>query len=436
MSPAIYKGGIVFSSNKPTDMISVRTEDNTVPYNLYYSRRKGKKWTSPIPFAKNIKSYLNESSVSFSNDYKVLYLTQSRHANLRLSQLQKRDSIKNGIFQATETGDNWTITRQFAYNKERNNIAFPSLSEDGNKLFFCSDMPGGLGGYDIYVSEWVNGRWRKPKNLGEAINTSENEVFPFYHRNGRLYFSSRGHHEQSDLEIFYTEVIDGEWIKPVRLPRPFNTSRKDDFGYVLSPETDTGYFVSNRGGTDDIYMFTSSFPAFKECPAQTEESFCYEFYETGSMDLDTTSLKYEWDFGDGHKDRNITAEHCFSEEGTYFVSLNVIDTLTGDIYFSEASYELKVESLEQPFVSSPDTAFVDQTIKFSSEKSNIRSFNPKEYFWDFGDGNIANGPEAEHTYTKEGTFYIRLGITDGSEEDDSKRGCSQRQIIIVKSQEN
>lgn len=444
MAPVIFEDGIVFSSDKLNSFVSVTSGDSKKPhYNLYFAEKKGRKFASPKPFSNGIRTPLNESSASFSSDLKTVYFTQSYDAYLNKTQLEKKDSIKQGIFMATYTGKDWLVTGQFPYNDKDYNLKFPFLSFDGSQLYFCSDMPGGYGGYDIYVSEWKNNNWSKPKNMGPIINSSENDVFPFYHENGRLYFSSRGHHDANDLDIFYSEIIDGEWIRPVSLPRPFNMNRYDDFGYVLSARMDTGYFASNRRRTsDDIYLFASSFPAFKECPDQLNETFCYEFSETGSMDLDTTSLKYEWDFGDGHKVRNISAEHCFRDIGTYMVSLNVIDTLTGEIYFSEASYLLEVVPVEQAYITSPDTSYVNEKIIFNSEESVVRSFSPVDYYWDLGDGNIDTGTEIDYTYSKPGKYYVRLGITSGEEDpesdevDYSNRVCSQKEIIIIRRTDN
>jgi hypothetical protein len=155
------------------------------------------------------------------------------------------------------------------------------------------------------------------------------------------------------------------------------------------------------------------------------------------MDLDTTSLKYEWDFGDGNKVRNIQAEHCYEDVGFYMVSLNVIDTLTGEVYFSEATYDLLIEKLEQPYITSVDTVRVNERFDLDGNLSVIRSFEPKDYFWDFGDGNIETGIEATHTYTSPGEYYIRLGITDGESEEDSDefkldgRKCAQKMIRVM-----
>ncbi len=438
MAPVIYQGGIIFSSDKKNSVLMVTTDQqDNFPYNLYYIEKKARrKWGKPTLFSPGISSVLNESSLSFSSDYSQMYLTRSLMANYGMGAIQKADTIRNGIFECSPNGKDWAVSNNFDYNSEDYNMAFPCVSPDGSMLFFASDMPGGQGGYDIYVCHNNNGIWSDPENMGSVVNSPENDVFPFYHESGRLYFSSRGHNTQGNLDIFYTEKIRGEWINPVNLPRPFN-SRRDDFSLVLSARMDTGYFSSNRRGTDDIYMFISGFPRFNECPTQETESFCYYFSETGSMDLDSTSMKYEWDFGDGHKTRNIDADHCYDSIGYYIVSLNVIDTLTGEVYFSEASYELLIEPIEQPFITAPDTVRISESIDFNSELSEIRSFTPKNYFWDFGDGNIEEGEEAKHSYTSPGEYYIRLGITDGEDDEESPdysedaRKCSQRKIIVI-----
>lgn len=438
MAPVFYKNGIVFSSNEKSNVLVVTyDQNNNYPYHLYYVEKKGKKWGRPELLSKNITSFLNESSATFSDDYRVMYYTQNLMATEKLSQVTKEDSIRMGIFQANETGKDWTLTQDFPFNDQSYDVVFPSLSDDGKQLFFCSKKPGGYGNYDIYVTILENGKWSEPKNLGPIINTRENEVFPFLHPDGRLYFSSRGHNSQGGLDIFFAEKIDGKWITPVNLPKPFN-SRQDDFSYVLSGKMDTGFFASNRQGTDDVYMFMSSFPSFKECPQQVNEKFCYEYNETGSLNIDTTSLNYEWNFGDGMKERSVISHHCYSKPGKYNVSLNVIDTLTGEVYYSEATYELAVEPLEQAYINVPDTVFTGQKIKLDGRKSIIKTFEPTTYYWDFGDGIIEMGLDTEHTFAKPGKYYIRLGVASAEvdpekeQEDYSNRTCSQKPILVIK----
>lgn len=428
MAPAFYKDGLVFSSDRKNDLILVTVDQqNNRLYNLYYVEMKDGKWSKPKLLSNELSTRYNESSASFKSDGSM-YFTRTLDVRDQLIANQADTSV-NGIFYSDA---NLISSEEFMHNEELFDVAFPSISADGNTLYFAARNPEGYGGYDIYSSELRNGAWQEPQNLGGRINTPENEIFPFIHTSGRLYFSSRGHHERNDIDIFYSELIDQEWIEPVNLPRPFN-SRSDEFGYITTPEMDTGFFTSNRRGSDDIFMFVSTFPAFDDCPMQIEESFCYEFSEAGSMVLDTTSLKYEWDFGDGNKVRNTSATHCFEEPGYYLVQMNVIDTLTGETHFSEASYDLLIEPIEQPYMLALDTAFVGQTIELDAINSNIKKFEIENYYWDFGDGEVGNEQPVRYSYNKEGTYYIKLGLTGPDRNDPSKtlKACSQKAIVIL-----
>ena len=129
--------------------------------------------------------------------------------------------------------------------------------------FFISDMPGGIGGYDIWYSRKVDGKWEKPENLGPGINTPEDEFFPMYHQ-GDLYFSSAGHVGMGGLDLFRSHDLDGNWGTPVNLKPPYN-SPQDDFAltYVTGKEHVEGFLASNRDGglgADDIYAFTGVEP--------------------------------------------------------------------------------------------------------------------------------------------------------------------------------
>ncbi len=435
MAPMIYKDGLVFSSNRKNDIVLVTVnQEGDYMYNLYFAEKKGhKNWSSASLFSKEIATRYNESSACFSRDGNTIYYTGSINASGKLGDESTGDTLKNGIFIAHLENGQWSVPEAFPYNNEDYDIGFPYISDDNQRLYFASRNPEGYGKYDLYYSDYTNGIWSEPVNLGPVINTAESEVFPFLYKGTRLYFSSGGHASEGGLDIFYSDMTDGSWSSPVKMPRPFN-SRSDDFGFVANAEIDTGYFASNRRGTDDIYSFVSTFPAFSECPGQVDETFCYEFYEAGTMVLDTTTLRYEWDLGDGTKIRDVRVSHCYAEPGYYLVQLNVIDTLTGDIYFSEASYDLLIEPVEQPYITAPEKAYVNQNIDFDASQSSIRSFDAENYYWDFGDGTIENEEKVRHRYTKAGTYTVRLGITGpaSESEEDIQKACSSRSIIILK----
>ncbi len=136
----------------------------------------------------------------------------------------------------------------------------PSLSANGDTLYFSSDAPGGFGGKDIYFAENVGDGWTNVTNLGKTINTAGDEMYPTIRTNGTLYFASNGHAGYGGLDIFKAEPQDTTWLL-YNMGAPFNSSG-DDFGITFAGETENGFFSTNRKGGrssrnqfDMIYSF-------------------------------------------------------------------------------------------------------------------------------------------------------------------------------------
>jgi PKD repeat protein len=182
----------------------------------------------------------------------------------------------------------------------------------------------------------------------------------------------------------------------------------------------------------DIFMAYSTLPVFTECDEQQVNEYCYTFYEARAMSLDTTLFNYEWDLGDGTRKRGLTVDHCFATTGTYTVLLNVIDLLTGEVYYNEATYSLPVEDIKQPYVTAVDTAYVGTDVQFSALKSNL-DFTIAGYYWDFGDASRAENRDALHTFRKPGMYHVQLGVTgavaDVNEFPD--KACVIKKIVVL-----
>lgn len=129
---------------------------------------------------------------------------------------------------------------------------FGSFSPDGQKIYFASNRPGGFGGFDIYETEYVgNNKWSTPRNLGDGINTSGDEICPFLLNDGlTLYYSTRPIQTGANFDIQYSTMDDmGNWYEPEKLESPIN-SEKDDLFYRVSPDNSRAvYFTSDNKGT-------------------------------------------------------------------------------------------------------------------------------------------------------------------------------------------
>lgn len=163
-----------------------------------------------------------------------------------------------GIYYAMKDANgNWDEPEAFKYNSAEYSNGDPFISNDGKCLYFCSNMPGGKGGVDIYVStKGKTGEWGPPINLKE-INTEGNERSPFFDLANNFYFSSDGYVGMGGLDVYVSMVKKGQISQPLNVGYPLN-SPQDDFKLVFDTDS-SGYFTSNRYngvGNDDIYRFT------------------------------------------------------------------------------------------------------------------------------------------------------------------------------------
>jgi outer membrane protein OmpA-like peptidoglycan-associated protein len=221
----------------------------------------------PFNFSLNLNSSLNEGPVTFSRDLRTIFYTQNNNKD----GTQKSDQggrVRMKIYEARKGPIDYVPVGELPFNSADYSCIHPSLSADETRLYFASNMPGGVGGYDIYYSErQANGTWGTPVNAGPVVNTDQNELYPFIHSNGFLFFSSKGHQKEGNLgglDIYYTRKNrEGQWIcQPMKAP--FNTP-DDDHALIIDDEFKHGFFTSNRKadangklgslGKDDIYEF-------------------------------------------------------------------------------------------------------------------------------------------------------------------------------------
>lgn len=154
---------------------------------------------------------------------------------------------------------------ELPFNSDDYSCGHPSISADGKTLYFASDMPGGIGGSDLYkVEVKQDGGFGKPQNLGTTVNTAMNELFPYIHpTEDLLFFSSEGHNGLGGLDVFAGKMSKSGTVKSIQnLGVPVN-SPGDDFSFVNNAAQTKGYFASDRiggEGSDDIYAFMQREP--------------------------------------------------------------------------------------------------------------------------------------------------------------------------------
>jgi outer membrane protein OmpA-like peptidoglycan-associated protein len=250
---SFYGDKVAFSSLRSASKQSYGWNDK--PYLDLFSAKVNEKGllTDIQPFPPSINTKTHESNATFSADGKTMYFDRTNEKRVEVNGV-KVANIR--IFQAAFKDNAWTDVKPVPFGSDQYSIEHPTLSKDGKKLYFASDMPGGFGSFDLYVVD-VNpdGTFGAPQNLGNTVNTAHREQFPFISDDGTvLYFASDGHQGLGGLDIFSTKSYDGVWAKPVNLGESLNTGM-DDFGYIIDEKTNKGYFASNRKGGDNLYSF-------------------------------------------------------------------------------------------------------------------------------------------------------------------------------------
>lgn len=256
---------LIFSSSRPESKKAFVSfnggleVDRMDIYKIDLYKLSEEKKVNPINFGA-LNSALHEGAATFSIDGNEVYFTRTVKGTKDKNKNQVLSSLQI-FYSKKDTTGKWTEpVSAFSFNNHSYSVGHPSLSKDGQTLYFISDMPSGYGGTDIYyiekneAGEWVE----EPINMGSEINTFRYELFPFIAANGVLYFSSDGHYGMGQLDILSTKKQGKSWKKPTNLKPPFN-SIGNDFGIVIDDNYFRGFFSSDRFngvGAEDIYSFS------------------------------------------------------------------------------------------------------------------------------------------------------------------------------------
>ena len=248
-----HNGGVLFIHNDSNEAAMLRGAE------LYFYNGKNSK-----PYAKVPKTMQTGPACFYNNGSKMIY-TDNRYKENQMVRIQKEEPIVTNYLNIVELSYNektqeWENPKSVFTDKPFSSICHPSVSEDGERLYFAADFTSGKGGLDIYMSKKTAKGWGEPVNLGLNVNTKNDELYPSI-SGGVLSFSSNGHKGVGGMDI-YIVTLDAEGF-PVaetleHLPYPVNTIY-NDYAYTQEVDGENGYLTSDRpntGNLDAIYSWT------------------------------------------------------------------------------------------------------------------------------------------------------------------------------------
>ncbi|MGB4094909.1 MAG: OmpA family protein [Bacteroidales bacterium] len=296
----------------------------------------------PYPFNRNE----NEGGATITGNNKELIYTVCKMVT------SPRQYYNCDLYSSKNIKGYWTdIVPLERVNRPDTWESMPSVTADGKELYFVSNRPGGVGGYDIYKSfKDENGEWSEPINVGEPINTPGDEKSPFIHTDTRtLYFSSNGHPGMGGYDIYYVKLNDNNEKPEVKnIGYPINTEN-DEMGFIVSIDGKYGYFSSNNiknesiGGMDFYY-----FPLYNE--AKPEEVILIK----GNLKSDDTTKPIKATV----QIKSMESKHItfipVDEDGDYVASLlkneDYLLTIKGEDIVYQSTYVAAKDSITAPVI--------------------------------------------------------------------------------------
>lgn len=254
-APVPHRDGLVFTSTRRAGSLFSCPENvgNDNFSDLWFAQKDPSGgFFEPIMLEKKLKGKYHDGAATFNHEDTKMYFSRNNQQGTN-----EKNVIDLKIYEATLSNDLWGDIKEVNFNSNEFATCHPTLTMDGQQLFFASNRPGGFGGMDIWVATWNGLGWGEPVNLGEKVNSTRNEIFPFIDEEETLVFASDGWGGFGGLDLFSVTNNDNIWGKRIHLEAPLN-SKSDDFGYAAEPGGLIGYFSSNRkggNGKDDLYQW-------------------------------------------------------------------------------------------------------------------------------------------------------------------------------------
>lgn len=301
------------------------------------------KWSTPVAVPPPVNSASSDGAAVWDAKNNVLYFT-------RCGKIKDKEGVCR-IYKSVYANNSWSEPEALSFAADAYNTGHPALNADGSTMYFSSDMPGTVGGKDIFVVKWDAGTnaWGAPANLGTLINTPGDEMYPYLASENKLFFASNGHGGMGGLDNYSVTNENGSWGNVANLQSPMN-SPADDFGIMFS-DASTGYLTSNREGglgADDIYTFRIPPPIFSVAgrvyDTDTKESIAGATVELFGSDGTSLSVKTG---GDGMYRYELKPETKYKVSASYtgyltkFLEVETIGLMDSKDFIGDFDFPLK-----------------------------------------------------------------------------------------------
>jgi hypothetical protein len=245
-----FRNGIVFLSNTKYEGKMLPKHVSFGSIEAYTAMVKDTSLGFHMPFSTSSSFTYPCDAITFSSDYKTMYYTM-------ISKKEKKEKIYRAEYKTDGKGEpGWaTDINPLEFCTGNNIYTHPALSSDGKMMVFASDLPGTIGGLDLFIVRQDGGKWSKPENLGKTINTAQYECFPFIDTDNNLFFSSDGLTGYGGYDIFTCKFNGETWNNPLNLSQRIN-SAKDDIAFTID-KTDgrSAFYTSRKISASDMQLF-------------------------------------------------------------------------------------------------------------------------------------------------------------------------------------
>lgn len=355
----------------------------------YKDARKEKKYKDNRYFENEYMLNLGADSTGSKLASDKLKEIRKKH-NSFVSKSSSEDTIvlyrENKLWYSTY--ENETFTKPVLFDKSINFANYQPhgvFTKDGKTFIFSARDKKGKGELDLYQSNLTaDSSWSEAELLSDVINTTKNEDSPFLSEDGNtLYFASKGHNGFGAYDLFKSEKENGVWTTPVNLGLPIN-SASDDIYLSINKEENKGYLSSNRiggkGAMDIYYLQDFTKPTF-DCEPYPNELFTVNFDLSKSVDPRSHGVDYKWNFENGVIKYGEIVKHSFEYPGTYDVTLDIIDKVSGKLEQKEEIETIEIKNVNYVGIKMDSVGEVNKAQKLDASVTMLKNKEIKNTFW-------------------------------------------------------